>query len=107
MLSNLSVLENEKRTVKMMIKTYCSSMHTRSRELCPDCNDLLVYSMNRLDSCPYGIDKMSCRKCPTHCYKIDMRNKIRQVMRKVGPVLFFYHPVLAINYILKKGSKND
>ncbi|MFR6299038.1 MAG: nitrous oxide-stimulated promoter family protein [Acutalibacteraceae bacterium] len=36
---------------------------------------------SRLDHCRWGNDKNFCSQCPCHCYKPDMRVKIKEVMR--------------------------
>ncbi len=40
--------------------------------------------------------KTFCANCKVHCYKPQMREQIRQVMRFSGPRMLLYHPVLAI-----------
>ena len=48
-------------------------------EPCPDCSELLDYATSRLDKCPLQEDKPTCAKCPIHCYKPFMREKIRNI----------------------------
>ena len=38
-------------------------------------------------------------KCPTHCYKPEMRERVRAVMRYSGPRMLREHPVLAIAHL--------
>ena len=66
-----------------------NSSRTDPRPLCPECAALLDYALRRLDSCRFGNDKPSCRKCPVHCYRADMRERIRTVMRWAGPRMIF------------------
>ena len=35
-----------------------------------------------------------------HCYKPDMRQKVRQVMRYAGPRMMLRHPILAVRHML-------
>lgn len=91
-------IEREKKTVRQMIEIYCRGAH-KTKELCKDCQALLEYSTDRLEHCKFGDDKKSCKKCPVHCYKADMRAAIRQVMRYSGPRMILYHPVAAIRHI--------
>ncbi len=85
----------EKRTVERMIRLYCRRAEG-NKELCPACRELLDYALLRLDCCHYGNGKPACKKCVTHCYKPDMREHIRKVMRYSGPRLLFYDPIAAI-----------
>jgi hypothetical protein len=68
--------------------------------LCPDCAELLAYARLRLDKCRYGADKPTCAKCPTHCYKPAMRERVREVMRYSGPRMLKRHPVLAVAHLV-------
>lgn len=55
----------------------------------------------RRDKCPFGEGKSFCSNCPIHCYKSDMREKIRQVMRYSGPRMLLYHPVVAMSHVVQ------
>ena len=59
---------------------------------------MLIYATARLDRCKFGDGKTKCHKCPVHCYRPDMREKIREVMRFSGPRMMFYHPFEALRY---------
>lgn len=90
--------EEEKLIIKQMISIYCRYNH-HTKQLCPDCIDLLEYANKRIDNCPMRDTKTFCSNCPVHCYKPDMREKIRTVMRYSGPRVIFYHPILAIKHL--------
>ena len=70
--------------------------------LCGDCRELLEYSLARLDHCKFGNAKTKCHKCPVHCYRPDMREKIRTVMRFSGPRMLLYHPLEALRYLFSR-----
>lgn len=70
--------------------------------MCPDCAELLEYALSRLSRCPFGVKKTSCRKCPVHCYRPDMKVRIRAVMRYSGPRMMFYHPVAALRHLFSE-----
>lgn len=94
-------IQHEKEVVQRMITIYCHKKHNSKKgDLCPQCTELLRYAHQRLDHCPYGDNKLSCRRCKTHCYKLDMRERIRAVMRYVGPRMIFYAPIEAIKHWL-------
>jgi hypothetical protein len=89
-------MNREKKTVSEMIRIYCRAHHGTSDDLCPQCTELFDYAMCRLDRCPFGADKPTCAKCPIHCYKPQMRDQIRDVMRYAGPRMLLRHPILAV-----------
>jgi hypothetical protein len=89
-------LARERRTIASMVGLYCRGHHSPSGGLCPDCSTLLTYAFCRLDRCPFGAEKPACAKCPIHCYKPEMRAKIKQVMRYAGPRMVLRHPLLSL-----------
>ena len=94
-------IEWEKTTVRHMIGLWCLKKHEK-QELCKECRELLIYATTRLDRCKFGDGKTNCHKCPVHCYRPDVREKIREVMRFSGPRMMFYHPLEALRYILSR-----
>jgi len=95
-----SRIEKEKRTVELMIRLYCRKKE-KNALLCPDCIALLEYAKARLDRCPFGEEKASCKKCPIHCYKPQMRKRMKEVMTFSGPRMIFYAPVETFRHIFK------
>lgn len=65
------------------IRVYCRKQHQTKNELCPDCQALLNYAIQRREHCPYD-PKPACKDCTTHCYKPEYRQKIREVMKFSG-----------------------
>ena len=92
--------EQEKETVSLMIAIYCRKHHG-GRSLCADCAALTAYAQLRSDKCPFMDTKTFCSNCKVHCYKPDMREKIREVMRFSGPRMIFHHPVMAIRHLIE------
>ena len=92
--------EREKETVSLMIAIYCRKKHG-GKTLCPDCAALDSYARQRSDKCPFMETKTFCSNCKVHCYKPDMREKIREVMRFSGPRMIFHHPVMAIRHVIE------
>ena len=100
---NMQRIEREKKIVGQMIEIYCRRHHMAgSGNLCEDCRSLHRYAMRRLDRCPHGNRKPSCRKCKIHCYSPEMRLRIKCVMRYVGPRMIFIHPVSAIRHLISE-----
>jgi hypothetical protein len=99
-----SRIEHEGKTVKTMIAMYCHSNH-RSAGLCTECSELEEYATKRLDNCPFRGGKTTCTRCRVHCYKPEMRERIRVVMRYSGPRMIYRHPVLAIFHTIDSRRK--
>lgn len=99
--------EREKAIVSEMILLYCRKNHKNGKKLCDDCAALDMYARERSDKCPFMENKTFCSRCKVHCYKPEMREKIRTVMRFSGPRMIFYHPIMAIRHAIemKKESK--
>lgn len=93
--------EREKKTVALMIRLYCRKKHGTKNELCPDCKALSEYAAQRSDKCPFMESKTFCSNCKAHCYKPEMREKIREVMRHSGPRMIMYHPVMAFRHVIE------
>jgi predicted amidophosphoribosyltransferase len=89
-------LDRERHTIRAMMEIYCRAHHQPEDELCPECRELLAYAMQRIDKCTFRTDKPTCAKCPIHCYKPIMREKVRRVMRYAGPRMMLFHPFLSI-----------
>ena len=92
--------QREKETVSLMIAIYCRKKHG-CKELCAECAVLDAYARQRSDKCPFMETKTFCSNCKVHCYKKDMREKIREVMRYSGPRMIFHHPVMAIRHVIE------
>lgn len=92
-------LSQEQATVLAMIRIYCRQIH-QSKELCDECSHLWEYAEERLLKCPFGVEKPTCQNCTVHCYKPEMRQKIREVMRYAGPRMIRHHPVMAVRHLI-------
>lgn len=112
---------NEDKVCTLMIQVYCHGTHKTKRalkgedEMCDECRALANYVHERVAKCPFMETKTFCSMCKVHCYKPEMREKIRTVMRYSGPRMLLYHPILAVRHIaltikekqkLRKQEKN-
>ena len=93
--------EREKAMVSQMIALYCKKQHHTKNGLCLECAALDAYARQRSDRCPFMETKTFCSNCKVHCYKPQMREKIRQVMRFSGPRMLFHHPIAAIRHVIE------
>ena len=76
--------ESEFSTLKKFVEVFCSHNHdTKKGELCADCSELLEYGRKRLELCPYD-PKPKCKNCPTHCYRKEYRERVKEVMKFSG-----------------------
>lgn len=86
-----------------MIGIYCRHNHRApGGGLCAECLALLDYASARLERCPKGAAKTSCRRCEIHCYQPLQRQHIRAVMRHAGPRMLFLYPVDAIRHLISE-----
>lgn len=87
-------LARERKLVQAMISLHCQDAHGE-RGLCAGCAEISAYADQRLSRCPFGAEKPTCARCTVHCYRPDMRQRVREVMRRSGPKMLWRHPWLA------------
>ena len=98
-------LQQERATVQVMIEKHCHAHHHPTADLCPQCHSLLDYAHQRLHHCRFGKKKPFCSQCPVHCYRPDMRQRIRVAMRYSGPRMLLSHPKMAVRHLLTRLKK--
>lgn len=102
MKNELKAWEKEKKLIPVMIKKYCRGKHkTKGKEICAECSELTEYALFRLSKCPFKVNKKFCSFCKIHCYKPEMREKIKAVMKYAGPRMLFTHPIFAVSHVLQ------
>ncbi len=94
--------EREKALVSEMIALYCKKRHGTKGGLCPECAALAAYARKRSEKCPFMETKTFCSNCRVHCYRPEMREKIRAVMRFSGPRMMLCHPVPALRHVVEE-----
>jgi hypothetical protein len=92
-------MARERRTVEAITGLYCQKHHAPEGIRCAECQELLQYALERLDRCPFQERKTTCAKCPVHCYRPELRERIRAVMRYAGPRMLLRHPILAVRHL--------
>lgn len=92
-------IDSEKRVVSRMIRLYCQR-RLGLESLTEEYRALESYAHRRLDGCKFGDAKPACKRCKIHCYRPDMRDKIRAIMRWAGPRMILYDPIAAIRHLL-------
>ena len=99
-------VEREWKTIEAMISMYCREHHApEAGSLCASCEALRAYAGERLDRCVFKLEKPTCVTCPVHCYRSEMREAVRVVMRWAGPRMLREHQVLAIRHIVDGRKK--
>ena len=98
-------IDKEKETVELMIRLYCRHKE-KNAVLCNTCQDLLLYSFQRLEHCPFGEEKTTCQHCKIHCYNPHKRELMRKVMKYSGPRVILFHPKAAIRHILHSRKRD-
>lgn len=91
-------LQHEREVVRDMIALYCRNNHG-TKQLCDKCRELAEYADQRTLKCPFMAEKSFCSQCKVHCYKPEMRERIRFVMRYSGPRMIFHHPIAALRHL--------
>ena len=101
----------EEKIISQMIALYCAGNHDAAARtqtamcgeaVCPECAQLDAYATMRTRRCRKMDVKTSCDVCENHCYKPEMRERIRAVMRYSGPRMLGKHPIAAIRHMLGK-----
>lgn len=95
--------EDEKEVIKKMIEIYCKGNKHKiddGTEVCNECSKLLDYAHQRVDKCPFMETKTFCSACKVHCYKKDMKEQIRNVMKYSGPRMLFIDPGLTLKHAM-------
>jgi Nitrous oxide-stimulated promoter len=119
-------VRRETRTVELMIGMHCRATHGAQsvsrhgsadplgrtenpepssgagKSLCPECIALLEYSRRQVDACRFGAAKPVCSRCPVHCFRSAMRERVRAAMRYSGPRMIYRHPYLAMRHLLDR-----
>lgn len=98
---SMTCIEKEKQIVEQMIRLYCAKKEG-NKKLCPRCSELLEFAHTKLTRCPFGEKKPTCRLCPIHCYKQEMKEQMREVMRFSGPRMLLYHPIAATRHLWRE-----
>ncbi len=98
-------MRREWRTLQAMIAITCRGREHAERRgdrrgLCAGCEELRAYAEQRLTRCPGGEDKPTCNNGQVHCYRPEMRQRVREVMIYAGPRMLLRHPVLALLHLL-------
>ncbi len=93
-------IEREQKVVEEMILLYCRRNHRGTVHPCPECAELISYAQSRSAHCPFMEQKTFCSNCKVHCYKPEMRQRIKTVMRFSGPRMLFHHPIMAMWHVI-------
>ena len=107
MSTSKSRLEQENETISTMIRMYCKHFHDCGNDLCQECEDLFQYAEERLKNCQFGEEKPTCDTCAVHCYKPNLREEIRKVMRYAGPRMIYKHPIMGFRHVFRKMKKKE
>lgn len=99
--------EREKQILSLMIHIYCQKVHKSENALCSQCSELMEYAFARSDRCPFMESKTFCSNCKVHCYKPEMRERIRQVMRFSGSRMMLYYPITAVRHIIESKKEKS
>lgn len=100
-ISFLMKIDRDKRTIRLMVELYTRHKLHLSQPSA-EYEELITYACARLDHCRYGEGKPACKNCPIHCYKPEMRQKIKEVMKWSGPRMIFLSPMPTLRHLFNK-----
>ena len=102
-------IDYKKNMLLYMIKLYCRHNHKEyhknynktfgSKNICKECEEVYNYACERTSKCRFISTKTFCSACSSHCYKKDMREKIKNIMIFSGKRMIFYSPVIALKHV--------
>ncbi len=94
-------MRREAATASAMIEVFCAERHGAvGGELCDSCAELREYAWLRLSKCPFQEGKTTCGNCRVHCYKPDMRQRAKDMMRTAGPRMATRHPIMTVRHFI-------
>lgn len=78
-------IQTDAKILRQFIKIYCKKHHQGggSGGTCEECRKLLEYALKRDQNCKLD-PKPKCKDCKIHCYKPEMRQKIKEIMKFSG-----------------------
>ncbi|MEH7049787.1 MULTISPECIES: nitrous oxide-stimulated promoter family protein [Bacillus] len=97
-------IEREEKTISIMIDMYCKNEHEQDT-ICEECQKLKEYAYFRLSKCPFQEKKPACQNCKIHCYKPDMKDFVKDVMKKSGPKMILKYPYFAVMHVVDTMKK--
>ena len=102
-------IKYEKAMIFYMIKLYCihnhkdyQKIHNKtfgSKSICKECEELYNYACERTNKCRFIKSKTFCSACESHCYKKDMKEKIKKIMSYSGKRMIIHHPIAAFKHV--------
>ena len=99
-------LAREFKTLQIMVALYCRGEHGTENGLCTECSELVDYGWERMDKCPFQKKKTACSKCTVHCYKPEMRQRVRTVMKYSGRRMVHRHPIMTFFHLVASMRKH-
>lgn len=72
--------------------------------LCEECLSLVKESVKHTERCPHMGYKTFCNRCPTPCYRGDLKARMSRVMVEAGKGMLLQHPILSIKHFISTFS---
>jgi len=86
-LSKEKRIKKDSKILRKFVYVYCKNNHLdrakNSDGYCDECYEVLNYALKRDEKCPLD-PKPKCKDCKIHCYKPEMRQKIKEIMKFSG-----------------------
>ena len=85
----------ERENLETIMRLFCH-FQRHSRGLCPECQQLLDYSREHLESCRLGFDKPICDNCSFKCFLPARREKITAMIGAMRTRMLWQHPRMSL-----------
>lgn len=82
-----------------MASIYCAGQG-HGKAPCESCSAIIDYAEKRIDACRFGDEKGWCSQCSVHCFKPEVREEVRKIMRYAGPRMLLYSPIEAVRHLI-------
>jgi hypothetical protein len=87
----------ERENLETMVRLFCHCQH-HGQGLCPECQQLLNYSKEHLESCRWGFDKPVCDNCSFQCFLPACREKIQAAIGATKMHMLWQHPQMSLRH---------
>lgn len=72
---------------------------SKSKKLCPSCEELRIELSAKLASCPFASHKPNCSACPESCWAPDEEELLRKLKQRAGRRLLLRHPTACLAHL--------
>ena len=101
-------IRRDLRTLQAMGSIYCKAHHADAPKdaagMCEQCAETIRFTHERAAACPYDHEG-NCKDCAIKCNRGDQQRRIQSIMKYSAPRMLVRHPLMTLEYALKKLNK--